>query len=73
VGKSTRGSGAMLCDVLEVAVTLATCKQSPELLCERIGALKSAARLELDAAGSIPVSHPKIFSLKNYFILAENS
>jgi hypothetical protein len=32
-----------------VAVTLAMCKQLPELLGERIGALKSAARLELNA------------------------
>jgi len=34
--------------VLEVAVTLAMCKQLPEVMAERIGALKSAARLELN-------------------------
>jgi len=44
-----RGSGAQLADVLELAVTLALCKQLPDVLGERIGALKSAARLELDA------------------------
>jgi hypothetical protein len=36
-----------LADVLEVALTLAACKQMPELLGQRIGALKAAARLEL--------------------------
>ena len=38
----------MLADVLEVAVTLALCKQLPDALAERIGALKSVARLELN-------------------------
>jgi hypothetical protein len=36
-----------LADVLEVALTLAPCKQLPELLGPRIGPLKAAARLEL--------------------------
>jgi HD-like signal output (HDOD) protein len=45
--RPTRGPGAVLADVLEVALTLAPCKQMPELLGQRIGALKSAARLEL--------------------------
>jgi hypothetical protein len=39
----------MLADVLEVAVTLAPCKQMPQLLGERIGPLKAAMRLELTA------------------------
>jgi HD-like signal output (HDOD) protein len=43
-----RGAAAQLADVLEVAVTLALCKQVPDLLSERIGLLKAAARLELD-------------------------
>jgi HD-like signal output (HDOD) protein len=47
--RQTRGPSALLADVLEVAVTLAMCKQLPELLPERIGALKAAARLELTA------------------------
>ncbi len=47
--RQLRGASAMLADVLEVAVTLATCKQLPELLDERIGALKAAAHLELSA------------------------
>jgi HD-like signal output (HDOD) protein len=47
--RQVRGVCAVLADVLEVAVTLAMCKQLPELLGERIGALKSAARLELNA------------------------
>lgn len=47
--RSTRGHSAMLADVLEVAVTLALCKQVPDTVGERIGALKSAARLELSA------------------------
>ena len=46
--RPTRGVSAMLADVLEVAVTLAMCKQLPEVMAERIGALKSAARLELN-------------------------
>ena len=45
--RPTRGPGAVLADVLEVALTLAPCKQMPELLGQRIGALKAAARLEL--------------------------
>jgi HD-like signal output (HDOD) protein len=45
--RQTRGSGAVLADVLEVALTLAPCKQLPELLAPRIGPLKAAARLEL--------------------------
>jgi HD-like signal output (HDOD) protein len=44
-----RGPTAMLADVLEVAVTLAPCKQMPQLLGERIGPLKAAMRLELTA------------------------
>jgi HD-like signal output (HDOD) protein len=47
--RQARGTSAVLADVLEVAVTLAVCKQLPEQLSERIGTLKSAARLELDA------------------------
>jgi HD-like signal output (HDOD) protein len=47
--RQTRGASALLADVLEVAVTLAMCKQLPELLGERIGALKSGVRLELNA------------------------
>jgi len=47
--RPTRGLSSMLTDVLEVAITLALCKQLPEQLGERIGALKSAARLELNA------------------------
>jgi HD-like signal output (HDOD) protein len=43
-----RGVSAVLADVLEVAVTLAICKQLPELLGERIGTLKAATRLELN-------------------------
>jgi HD-like signal output (HDOD) protein len=46
--RPTRGVSAMLADVLEVAVTLAMCKQLPEALAERVGALKSVARLELN-------------------------
>ena len=42
-----RGAVAMLADVLEVAVTLAPCKQMPQLLAERIGPLKAASRLDL--------------------------
>jgi HD-like signal output (HDOD) protein len=45
--RQTRGSGAVLADVLEVALTLAPCKQLPELLAPRIGPLKAATRLEL--------------------------
>jgi HD-like signal output (HDOD) protein len=45
--RQTRGPGAVLADVLEVALTLAPCKQLPELLVPRISALKAAARLEL--------------------------
>jgi HD-like signal output (HDOD) protein len=45
--RQTRGPGAVLADVLEVALTLAPCKQLPELLGPRIGPLKAAARLEL--------------------------
>jgi HD-like signal output (HDOD) protein len=47
--RQLRGTSAMLADVLEVAVTLATCKQMPEKLSERIGGLKAATHLELDA------------------------
>jgi HD-like signal output (HDOD) protein len=46
--RPTRGASALLADVLEVAVTLAMCKQLPEAMAERIGALKSATRLELN-------------------------
>lgn len=53
--RQRRGPGAALADVLEVAVTLAACKQLPEALPERIGALKAAAHLELtvDACRSL--------------------
>jgi HD-like signal output (HDOD) protein len=44
-----RGPSAMLADVLESALTIAACKQLPDALGERVGALKSAARLELTA------------------------
>jgi HD-like signal output (HDOD) protein len=47
--RPTRGVSASLADVLEVAITMAMCKQLPGALPERIGALKSAARLELNA------------------------
>jgi HD-like signal output (HDOD) protein len=45
--RQLRGSSAILADVLEVAVTLAACKQLPDALPARIGALKAAAHLEL--------------------------
>jgi HD-like signal output (HDOD) protein len=44
-----RGPSAMLADVLDSALTIAACKQLPDALGERVGALKSAARLELTA------------------------
>jgi HD-like signal output (HDOD) protein len=46
-GRQLRGASGALADVLQVAVTLAACRQMPETLPERIGALKAAAHLEL--------------------------
>ena len=45
--RQLRGMGAALADALEIAVTLAACRQMPELLSERIAPLKSATHLEL--------------------------
>ena len=47
--RQSRGPSAMLADVLESSLTIAACKQLPDALGERVGALKSAARLELTA------------------------
>ncbi|HEY3808626.1 MAG TPA: HDOD domain-containing protein [Steroidobacteraceae bacterium] len=45
--RQLRGASAVLADVLEVAVTLAACKQLPDALPGRVAALKSATRLDL--------------------------
>jgi HD-like signal output (HDOD) protein len=44
-----RGDGAVLADVLEIADMLAMCKESPQLMRERLADCKAAAHLELDA------------------------
>jgi HD-like signal output (HDOD) protein len=49
--RQLRGASAALADVVEVALTLAACKQLPETLPERLGGLKAAAHLELSVEG----------------------
>jgi HD-like signal output (HDOD) protein len=44
-----RGDSAALADVLEIADLLATCKESPQLIIERLADCKAAVRLELNA------------------------
>lgn len=44
-----RSPSVQLADVLDVAIVLAGCKQMPQLLGERVGASKAAARLELSS------------------------
>ena len=53
--RQLRGASAALADVVEVALTLAACKQLPETLPERLGGLKAAAHLELsvEACGAL--------------------
>lgn len=45
--RQLRGTAAVLADVLELAVALAACKQTSDLLVERLGSSKAAARLDL--------------------------
>lgn len=48
-GRELRGPGAALADVLEVADTLAQCREAPELLSAQLAALPGARRAGLDA------------------------
>jgi HD-like signal output (HDOD) protein len=47
-GREVRGASGVLADILETAELLSLCKESPDLLRERLKARKSAVRLGLD-------------------------
>jgi len=48
-GRELRGASATLADILEIADMLAMCKESPQLIRDRLAHCKAAAHLELSA------------------------
>jgi HD-like signal output (HDOD) protein len=48
-GRDLRGASATLADILEIADMLAMCKESPQLIRDRLAHCKAAAHLELTA------------------------